>query len=392
MGRKSRLAGGLTVIPTLVVSMLAATIAAGASAGARTYVIGVDNATPSGRNFEYVDFFPRGLVSGSGTPTVVGNGATIDFKWIGTGDTLHTATVLPVTTTPDQAWQQIPLITVDADDIVPGSVGPPPLAANNAVFFPNVGCGGSADSACPYDGTGLINSGARGTAGPPGTPNDFFVRVNLPTATPTTVQFICLILPGMQGTVKVVPGEGSSPSAVSDNAAAQYASDTAGALAAAAQASATAAATNTIVAGTATPFVEVAEMLPVNATVKQGAQVTWVTQALKDPHTVTFPLGHGSDSVDPFLPPVCETAAGDVPATFPFGVPCGNPANFEQPFNVAPQGGSTISSPILPVTSGIIANFPPFGNAVTFSFTASGTYPYQCRIHDDMVGTIVVSA
>src|SRR6266852_366219 len=220
MGRKSRLAGGLTVIPTLVVSMLAATIAAGASAGARTYVIGVDNATPSGRNFEYVDFFPRGLVSGSGTPTVVGNGATIDFKWIGTGDTLHTATVLPVTTTPDQAWQQFPLITVDADDIVPGSVGPPPLAANNSVFFPNVGCGGSADSACP---------------------NDFFVRVNLPTATPTTVQFICLIHPGMQGTVKVVPGEGSSPSAVSDNAAAQYASDTAGALAAAAQASATAA-------------------------------------------------------------------------------------------------------------------------------------------------------
>jgi hypothetical protein len=63
-----------------------------------------------------------------------------------------------------------------------------------------------------------------------------------------------------------------------------------------------------------------------------------------------------------------------------------------QPFNVAPQGGSIISSPIVPVTSGIIANFPPFGNTVTFSFTASGAYPYMCRIHDHMVGTIVVSA
>jgi plastocyanin len=196
----------------------------------------------------------------------------------------------------------------------------------------------------------------------------------------------------MQGTLTVVPGEGSSPSAVSDNAGAQYASDTAGAFAAVAQASATAAATNTIVAGTATPFVEVGEMLPANATVKQGASVTWVTQAQKDPHTVTFPLGHGSDSVEPFLPPVCEAAPIDVPATFPGGVPCGNPAAFEQPFNVAPQGGSIISSPSVPVTSGIIANFPPFGNTVTFSFTASGTYPYMCRIHDHMVGTIVVSA
>jgi len=196
----------------------------------------------------------------------------------------------------------------------------------------------------------------------------------------------------MQGTLNVVPGEGSSASAVSDNAAAQYASDTAGAFAAVAQASATAAATNTIVAGTATPFVEVAEMLPANASVKQGGQVTWVTQAQKDPHTVTFPLGHGSDSVDPFQPPVCE-APVDVPIFFDAaGVPCGNPAQFEQPLDVAPHGGSIISSPTVPVTSGIIANFPPFGNSVTFSFTASGSYPYQCRIHDHMVGTIVVSA
>jgi len=186
MGRTSRLAGGLTAISALVVSMLAASVGAGASAGSRTYVIGVDNVTPSGHNFGYLDYFPRGLVSGSDTPTVVGNGSTIDFSWIGTGDTLHTATMLPSAMTPADAWQQFPLLTVDADDIVAGAVGPPPLAANNDVFFPNVRCGVSAATACSYDGHGLLNSGARGTAAPPGTPNDFFVRVNLSTTTPTT--------------------------------------------------------------------------------------------------------------------------------------------------------------------------------------------------------------
>jgi len=28
----------------------------------------------------------------------------------------------------------------------------------------------------------------------------------------------------------------------------------------------------------------------------------------------------------------------------------------------------------------------------TFSFTAAGTFAYQCRIHDNMIGTITVAA
>jgi len=392
MGKRRRLAGGLIGAFALVVSTLAASITAGASSGARTYTIGVDNVTPSQHNFEYVDYFPRGSVSDSDTPTVVGNGSIIDFHWQGTGDSLHTATLLPSGMTPGQAWQDFPLVTVDSSDFVPGAPGPPPLAANNGVFFQNVSCGASAASACPYNGTQLINSGARGTAGPPSSP-DFYVQLNAPTNTPTTFHFVCLIHPGMQGAITVVPGQGSSPSAVSDNAATQYASDTLDASAAEAQASTTAAATNTIIAGTATSFVEVAEMLPHNATVSTGDQLTWTTQSIKDPHTVTFPQGHGSDSVDPLQPPICEAATGDVPLFFAGGAPCGNPANFEVPFDPGAHGGSTISSAVAtsPVTSGIMANFPPFGNSVTFSFSQPGTYVYQCRIHDHMIGTIVVT-
>jgi plastocyanin len=392
MRRKRRLASGLIGACALVVSTLAASISAGASSDSRTYTIGVDNATPSQHNFEYVDYFPRGSVSESDTPTVIGNGSIVHFHWQGTGDSLHTATLLPSGMTPGQAWQAFPLVTLDVSDFVPGAPGPPPLAANNAVFFQNVACGTSAGTACHYDGSQLINSGARGNAGPPSSP-DFYVQLNAPTSSPTTFHFVCLIHRGMQGAVTVVPGQGSSQTAVSDTAATQYASDTAGAFAAEAQASAAAAATNGIIAGTATPFVEVAEMLPRDASVSNGGQLTWTTQTIKDVHTVTFPQGPGSDSVDPFLPPICEAATGDIPLFFAGGAPCGNPANFEQPIDVAPHGGSTITSAVAtsPVTSGIIANFPPFGNNVTFSFSEPGTFTYQCRIHDHMTGTITVT-
>src|SRR5229473_2054435 len=67
-----------------------------------------------------------------------------------------------------------------------------------------------------------------------------------------------------------------------------------------------------ITAGTATQYVEVAEMLPTTVTIKPGDTVTWVTKTIKDPHTVTFPRGPASESVDP-LPAFCEAQPSDTP-------------------------------------------------------------------------------
>jgi hypothetical protein len=86
----------------------------------------------------------------------------------------------------------------------------------------------------------------------------------------------------------------------------QHFQDTIGSLIAEAQAEATSVKLNpdgkthtiTVTAGTATLFVEVAEMLPCKVDVKTGDTVNRVTK--KDPHTVTFPEGCGSDSVDLF--------------------------------------------------------------------------------------------
>lgn len=385
MGSRRGLMSCAVAISSLVIGLLAGSVSAGAGGTAGTYLIGVDGPGPSGHNFEYVDYFPRGQVLPTDPQAVVGNGALIDFRYnFASLDGLHTATLLPFNETPAQAWATQPLVTLDEPEPFPK-----PMFSPDVVFPPTSGCG-SAANPCTYDGTTEVNSGAL----PAFAGSDFFVKISLASATPRTVHYVCLIHPGMQGNLKVVPGVGSSTAAFASNAASQLAADTAGALAAEAQANSTATVTNpdgthtiTMTAGTATPFVEVVEMLPHNVTIQPGDVVNWVTTSRKDPHTVSFPdTGAGPSLVDPLTPPLapppeCEGNPDGPPTA------CPNP---EIPINPAPTGGSVISSAATVATSGIIANFPPFGNSFSFSFPNAGTFAYQCRIHDHMNGTISV--
>src|SRR5438477_529517 len=70
-----------------------------------------------------------------------------------------------------------------------------------------------------------LNSGAQPTA----TAAHYFVNISLDTSSPTTVHFVCLIHPGMQGAVTVVPANSEAspltPAQVSAAAAAQYTAD-----------------------------------------------------------------------------------------------------------------------------------------------------------------------
>jgi plastocyanin len=390
--RRRRLLCSTAALSSLAVSMFLGAIAAQANAGPRTYVIGVDAAGPARHNFEYVDYFPRGQVVPNDPPAVVGNGATIDFRYnLGSLDGLHTAALLPFGETPGQAWAQQPLLTGDEAEATP----PPNLILNtDALFQSPSNCGGSSNP-CVYTGTSEVNSGALPAFTPSG---DFFVRINLPTSTPTTVHYVCLIHPGMQGNIRVVPGSGSSPAAFASNAASQWAADTAGALTAETQADNTAVEANgdgtntvTMTAGTATQFVEVAEMLPRNVTVRAGDTVKWVTLTQKDPHTVSFPdLQENFSPQDP-IQLVCEGATGDTAATGPppdFG--CGsNPTEFT--VDLFPQGPGQISSSSTLASSGVIATFDGLPDNHSFSFPNAGTFSYQCRIHDHMNGTITVT-
>jgi plastocyanin len=389
MGKKSRLLGGAVGTLALIAGTLISSVPAGAGGSPGTYTIGVDAANLSGHNFEYVDYFPRGQVLPTDPQAVVGNGAVLHFQYQGGLDGLHTATLIPTGESPSQAWASRPTVIFDGDN---GEAHP---ILNPDAAFPTPGCG-SADQPCSYDGTNTVNSGAL----PAFAGTDFYVRINLSASTPTTIHYVCLIHQGMQGSIKVVPGTGSSQSAFASNAASQYAADTAGALSAEAAATAAAANGNFVVAGTATQFVEVAEMLPQTFTVAAGQQVTWNTLTIHDPHTVTFPQGPGSDGVDPLAPPYAPAGCEGVPDTAPDtplagpppGFGCVSPSFPELGVNPAPNGVSTILDATTIATSGIISSpLSGFPSSFTYSFPNAGTYHYQCRIHDHMVGTIVVS-
>lgn len=174
------------------------------------YTIGVDNAGPSGHDYQYVDYFPRAGVNVQG-------GDVLDFRWNnGSRDGLHTVTFVPNGVAPPG------FATLDADDGFQNGV---PLEFNPAVLDPsNAGCGGSATNSCSYTAARLLNSGAK--FDPNG--GDFFVQLNV---APGQQTWICLIHPGMTGSVNVVSASvpASTVGDVQSAAESQLDSDTVGA-------------------------------------------------------------------------------------------------------------------------------------------------------------------
>lgn len=351
------------------------------------YTIGVDNAGPTGHNFEYVDYFPREGVK-------VAAGDVLDFNWNNASlDGAHTATFL----TKGESLPQLALPTPNGDE--------PGLQLNPAILFPtNPTCGETSSNPCVFDGSQAVNSGFIFNANP--TPpyfSDFYVKLDpklVQGRGSVDVPYVCEIHPGMRGSVTVVSdaADATPVGQLEANSARQLEDDTTGALKAENDANTSLVQNNgdgtsriTITAGTATPFVEVAEMLPNTLTIKPGDSVIWVTKTIKDPHTVTFPSGEGSVSVDP-LPAFCEATPKD---TLPSdsGPPCANPAAFEVRLVPQPQGSSVIQSQNTIGTSGVIGSTADgFSERTEFSFTNAGSFAYMCRIHDHMVGLIVAKS
>jgi plastocyanin len=340
----------------------------------KTFTIGVDNAAPGGRDWLFVDFFPRRDVR-------VHRGDVLDFSWNrGSLDGFHSVAFLKTGGSPE------PLAIPDSDD------GASQIEANPLVFGPSDPTCGTASNPCSFNGSSRLNSGAQPTA--PG--NEFFVKLDV---APGTLNFYCEVHPGMKGSVTVVPDRAprTDTEDVAEMAAAQFRSDTRAALEAEEDANHNSVVRNpdgthtaTVTAGTATRYVEIVEMLPRRVHIDAGDKVKYVTTTIKDIHTVTFPRGHESDSVDPLLS-FCEATPNDIPAVSPFA--CSSPLAFETHINPQPQGTNVISTVHSLGSSGIIATPPtPFPPSFAFSFPNAGSFEYQCRIHDNMVGTIVVEA
>ena len=431
MGKRVRVAWTTLALGALVGSMFIGMISASAAKSAQpmprqvncfyvcqgdgfnVYAIGVDAKNPPTKNFEYTDFFPNGFkqtttaTSSVPPPTLkIHDGDVLHFLWNADAslDSAHTVTFPREGQTLAAAQDQYSPLMPDIDD------GAGKFIGNPLTFNPTSTECGAAANPCDYDGSHNLNSGFLTNHNGTANPSEFYVKIflDLGSEQSTKVSFFCALHRGMVGQLKVYGGETntSTETQMAGDAATQYAKDTAGGLAAEAAANQTTATTSsdgsktvTMTAGTAAPHVEVMEMLPNNVAIKQGDKVTWVDKGF-DIHTVTFPKGAGSNSVDPFQPPVCEgTGTTDTPAPSPGGPPpfgCASPQAVEAPIDVAAKGPTAIASTSTAATSGVLLSAlagAPLPDRYTFSFPTGGkTFAYQCRIHDNMVGTITVAA
>jgi plastocyanin len=374
--------------------------------GFNIYTIGVDAINPPTKNFEYTDFFPNGIkqttTSGSQPNLTIRDGDVLHFLWDpkASPDSAHTATIPALGTNLADAQNKYSPLMPDTDD------GQGKFIGNPLTFNPTSRDCGTVDNPCDYSGDSDVSSGFLTNHNGTSKPSEFYVKVFLDSSGSTTVHFFCALHRGMVGQVRVANNAEvttTSEKKGTDDAAAQYAKETLAGTAAELAANQTAVTTNsdgsktvTMTAGTAAPNVEVMEMLPNNVSIKAGDKVTWVDKGF-DIHTVTFPNGAGSNSVDPFQPPVCEgTGTTDTPATAgPPTFGCTSPEKVEMPIELGPKGPTAIASTSTVASSGVLLSSlagAPLADRFTFSFPNAGTFAYQCRVHDNMIGTIAVAA
>jgi plastocyanin len=222
-----------------------------------------------------------------------------------------------------------------------------------------------------FTGAGILNSGILVPHGPFGNSITITIAVG-----PGTYVFQCAFHPLMTGTVTVVPDRQALPKTDAQyqhQAHAQMTVDIAHARDFE-EASILAAATSADLGGTG---IEVAigggngvstvmRFFPSNLTIHVGDTVTWVNQDPFTPHTVTFGL-EPPGGLPGLVPPANRT--------FPFGAPTAYDGSFN-------------------LNSGFLLAMFPWGNRFSVTFTAPGTYPYICGLHDTMgmVGEVTVTS
>ena len=233
---------------------------------------------------------------------------------------------------------------------------------NPAVAFPQ---GGSS-----YDGTGVTSSGTIEKAG---------ASYTLTFTKPGRYAYLCLLHPGMQGTV-LVQAAGKAPmtqAQVTKAAADQWAASLAVGkkLVANWKPSASGGVYTAPMVGDAQAHITLLRFTPGPLRVKAGSTVKWTVTDPFEIHTVTF---QGAGEVPQWLQ--LEQAAQ------------GPPKIWVNPKILAPAGGPTHTGNTY-YNSGILFPVnPPGPTAYTLKFTKPGTYTYWCVVHvaEGMRGSIVV--
>ena len=230
-----------------------------------------------------------------------------------------------------------------------------------------------------WNGSKVLNSGLPLSA----KPKPFSLRFRRTG----TFTYVCLVHPGMKGTVRVARASRrvASPAAVTAQRLRQTRAYVADAKRVEAKGPPSGAAP-TVQVGRTTPALAIYKMFPSTLTINAGQAVTFTMagEFRSEAHTVTFgPAKLRSGLERNFILPL-------------IGAPAGT-------FGVIPQGAYPSDPPPLPaydgtnhgdgfINTGVLDNDPstPFPNSVQITFTKPGTYDYECVIHAHMDGRIVV--
>jgi plastocyanin len=319
-------------------------------------------------------------------------GDVIDFAWAGT-DTPHTTTLVP--DADPAAWRQDNQGQGDAfqDPIPDGMVGGDDgdLVENPSVVAPTDPTCGTETAPCSFDGTSVVSSGFQ-FSNPSAQPS-FFASVDAPVG---TYSFLCLLHPGMEDVLKVVPDATTIPTpAEVDTKAAKQLTKAINVDGAAADLQAQTVAIGIAAGGSghAKVFLNAggfsnqvsANEFPDNP-VKVNVGDRIVFSGMGEIHTATFPKK--SFKTTPFVIPDCEQPGADTPAQSP--ADCTNPSQFELVLNakaLAPTKSNKLKDPTKFVNSGLLV----VPGRSTFIASAPGKYTFVCLVHGpEMSGVIKV--
>lgn len=327
--------------PSVALVLLIGSACGQGVSGTQSYSVGVDAASPEGKNFQYSTFFPSTIKASPGDSIVFENRST---------QAPHTITF---GVKPDRS-NQPPVVLPDGTE---SAVADEPCFSEAEPTNKLVKCPSKELPA--YEGSGYWNSGFLAPAPAPA-PAPKEVTLELADSIePGQYRYLCILHGPMSGVIEVVEEGEREPAEdvveVADEQLAKVRSDAdaiddpqVGA--------------NTVAAGWSGGVTAANRFLPATLEVKSGTKVTWNALSDYEPHTVSFGPNYKSG-----MPGEGQTAPSGVKSGGQYTSGDANSGIFGKPGGPFPPG--------------------PF----ELTFTTPGTYAYVCVLHPGMQGTVKVT-
>jgi plastocyanin len=229
-----------------------------------------------------------------------------------------------------------------------------------------------------YGGKGFLNSGL--PESPAGAPKPFVVKF----LKAGTFTFHCLVHPGMQGVVKVLPKSKRVPTAGQDRAAAR--AQEAAAISQAGPLGRVKPTQATVLAGNdGSGPVAWLRFFPENLKIKAGTTVNFKIASKREVHTITIgPAAYTSAIEQTFTTPLANPIGPPTLVVNPLASYPSDPGPLP-PYSGANHGNGFEGAGILASPGG------PLPSNAKITFTKPGVYHFECVIHPKMDGTITVT-